>query len=125
MPMEDALARYRSVQVQTAGRGQLLLLALDGIVQRLQATERALAAGDPAAARAPAWRAQALIMELLQSLDKGQGGDLAAGLESLYQWWLQQILRAVLHKDPALLTDVIEQVEGQRQAWAEAATQVR
>lgn len=123
--MQDPLARYRSVQVQTAGREQLLLLLFDGAIERLQAAARALAAGDCDSARPPAWRAQAMVVELLQTLDVDKGGELAETLSRLYGWWLQQIAFAVLHKDPAPLTAVISQMQGQRAAWAEAAAKVR
>ena len=123
--MHDPLARYRSVQVQTAGREQLLLLVFDGAIERLQAAARALGAGDCAGARPPAWRAQALVVELLQTLDTERGGPLAADLTRLYGWWIQQIAHAVLHKDPAPLAAVAEQMRGQREAWAAAAARLR
>ena len=123
--MHDPLARYRSVQVQTAGREQLLLLVFDGAIERLQSAARALAAGDCAAARPPAWRAQALVVELLQTLNMEQGGELAEGLSRLYGWWIQQIAAGVLHKDPEVLQAVAAQMREQRTAWAEAAAKVR
>ena len=65
------------------------------------------------------------MVELLQPLDTERGGPLAADLTRLYGWWIQQIAHAVLHKDPAPLAAVAEQMRGQREAWAAAAARLR
>lgn len=121
--MRDPLARYQTMQVQTAGRGQLLLMLLDGAIERLHLAARALEKGDPQAAQKPVWRAQAIVLELVKTLDVQRGGPLAVSLGELYTWWMRQILEGMLHKDPETLRQVAAQIQEQREAWAQAAVQ--
>lgn len=86
--------RYAEAQVTSLDRHRLLLLVLDGGMSFLVRARDALAAGDlPRFAEALA-RAQAIIAELLGTLDHTAGGAIATQLARLYEFMLAHLTEA-------------------------------
>jgi flagellar protein FliS len=90
--------RYQQVQVSTADRGRLLMLMFEGALKFLARAEGALAAGNLADFGHHLGRAQAVIAELMHTLDHRAGGAIAANLERLYQFMLDHLVEANLQK---------------------------
>ena len=88
--------QYQQAQVQTVDRGQLLLMMFDGGDRFLTQAEQRLAGGDvPGFAQALS-RAQAIIAELLSTLDHKKGGEVARNLDRLYRFMLDHLMEANL-----------------------------
>jgi flagellar protein FliS len=94
MAAHSTAQRYQQTQVATADRGSLLLLMFDGGLTFLAQARSGLDAGDVARFAYHLSRAQAIIAELLHTLDHRAGGKIAADLERLYQFMLEHLLEA-------------------------------
>lgn len=69
-------------------------------------------------------KASAIVIELSSSLDREQGGELAAGMSALYAFFLTELLQVGLNRDLARLRKLIPIVEELLDAWTQAAEQV-
>jgi len=93
-----AAQRYQQTQVATSDRGRLLLLMFDGGLKFLAQARAGLEAGDLARFAHSLGRGQAVIAELMHTLDHKAGGEIAANLERLYTFMLDHLVQANLEK---------------------------
>lgn len=119
----DSRTHYQAQAVETAGPAQLVLMLYDGVLAALTRAEQALdsaAAGELELAGRELLKAQDILDELTCTLDHAQGGSVAANLAALYDFCIDQLVTANLHKDPTGLGGVRAVVVGLRDAWAAA-----
>lgn len=112
---------YRQTSVMTASPAQLVVMLYDGAVKFLRQAVAAGEAGQPLAAAKPIGRAQAIIEELLATLDIEQGGQIAAQLQGLYVFSLSELASARLEQQPQRVEPVIELLLELRGSWATLA----
>jgi flagellar protein FliS len=103
---QSSANQYQQTQIATADRGQLLVLIYDGGLRFLAQAEKSLTDGDLAQFGHYLGRAQAIIAELLHTLDHKQGGEIAVNLERLYRFMLEHLVEANLQKSPRHVADV-------------------
>jgi flagellar protein FliS len=103
---QTAARQYQQAQVETVDRGRLLLLMFDGARKFLGLAESGLRAGDLVVFGTQLARAQAVIAELMHTLDHEKGGEIAANLERLYAFMLDHLVEANLQKSPAHVAKV-------------------
>ena len=103
---QSTAARYQQAQVGTADRGRLLLLMFDGGLRFLAQARASLVANDVGRFGYDLGRAQSIIAELLHTLDHAAGGQIAADLERLYQFMLEQLVEANRQKSVRQLDHV-------------------
>lgn len=102
---------YTSVQISTVDRGRLLLMMYDGVLKFLSHAKEGLVARDiPKFARFLS-KSQAIIAELMHTLDFEKGGQIAKDLDRLYDFMLYYLTEANLHKDPEKIQRVINLME--------------
>jgi flagellar protein FliS len=89
---------YQQAQVATADRGRLLILMFDGGLRFLAGAENGLRNDRLDEFSSQLARAQAVIAELLHTLDHKAGGEIAAQLERLYRFMLDHLVEANLQK---------------------------
>lgn len=118
---------YRQVAAQTANPGQLVLMLFDGAIRFL---ERALAgfACDDLLEKNEAInnniiRAQQIISELDGSLNLEEGGELAATLRRLYDFFNWRLSQCNLNKESQGIEDVLRLLTGLRDAWCQMLQQ--
>lgn len=120
----DSRSVYQSEAALTAGPAQLVLMLYDGALSSVRQAEAVLASETSPdridRAHRELGRAQDIITELSVTLDRAQGGTVAASLSSLYDFCLERLLAANLSKDPAGLDAVASVLSQLRDAWAEA-----
>ena len=119
---EKQRKQYLATQVTTASKEQLVLMLFDGI---LRFCENAKAAYQAVPVRFEAGgmavqRAQAIIMELIYTLDREKGGDIAENLARLHAYSFKCLLQASLSRDMAKAQEVITIYTELRSAWIEA-----
>lgn len=92
--------QYQRIQVTTMDRGQLLLLVFDGGLRFLSLAEKALR--EDRLAEFGHWlgRGQAIVAELLHTLDHQRGGEIAVNLDRLYRFMLDHLVDANLKRSP-------------------------
>jgi flagellar protein FliS len=89
---------YQQAQVATADRGRLLILMFDGGLRFLAQAENGLRNDRLDEFSSQLARAQAVIAELLHTLDHKAGGEIAAQLERLYRFMLDHLVEANVSK---------------------------
>ncbi len=95
---QTSARQYQQAQFQTVDRGQLLLMMFDGGERFLAQAEQRLAGGDVPGFLQALGRAQAVIAELLSTLDHQRGGEIARNLDRLYRFMLDHLLEATVGK---------------------------
>jgi len=121
MAETTATAEYQQNQVLTAGRSQLLLLAYDGALRFLNLARGHMLAGELDRQHSNIVRAQAILAELVSSLDPTVDARMAASLRSLYEYLYDRLTHANVRDDERALSEVIGHLTRLREAWAEAA----
>jgi flagellar secretion chaperone FliS len=103
---QSSLNQYQQTQFQTADRGTILLLMFDGALKFLTLAESSLAEENVARFGHNLGRAQAVIAELLHTLDHKAGGEIAVNLERLYRFMLEHLVEANIQKSAKHVVDV-------------------
>ncbi len=98
--------QYREVNVNTADRGHLLIMLYDGCLNFLNLTREGFESNDLQKAAKYIQKSQAIISELLNTLDHNQGGDISKKLSSLYEFMLNYLTEANMEKSAAKVTRV-------------------
>src|SRR5437879_12792570 len=104
----DYAREYARAQVTSVDRTRLLLLIFDGGLAFLQRAREALVAGDLAGFGQNLNRAQAIIAELLGTLDYEAGGTIARDPARLYDLMLAPLTDAHARQSGRL----VEQAQG-------------
>jgi len=117
---------YRQIATQTASPGQLVLMLFEGALGALERARAAFDREDPAesitAIHNNIQRAQDIIRELNNSLNMEQGGECAATLRRLYDYFERRLWESNLKKDPSGLQEVARHLTVLRDAWAAMLT---
>lgn len=115
------LAAYQSVAVHGGLAADdphhLILMLMDGALERLNAARGALEYGDLAQKAQLLHRVVAIIAELRGSLDQVRGGPLAHNLDDLYEYMARQLMRANAENRASLIEEVISLLGEIRVAW--------
>jgi flagellar protein FliS len=115
---------YRNVanhtSVLAAKQLDLVVLAYDALIARINEIELAIQVGDIATRGEKISRALEIIDRgLVGSLDLNQGGEIAKSLKAHYQRWSVELVRCNLKPEEATLSAVMNDVRTLRSAWDE------
>lgn len=121
---------YRDVGASTALDGasphKLVSLLYEALTSQIAGARGALARRDVAEKGRAISHAVRILEEGLRApLDLPRGGALASNLHDLYAYMVQQLTRANLNNDDALLTECMGLVETLREGWDGIADQVQ
>lgn len=110
---------YRRTQVTTASQGELILLAYEGALKWLASARAELEKEKPdiEAVHQGLVRTQAIISELQSALRLEQTGDVGSGLYQLYDYMLERLMEANIHKDIQRVDEVMGMVRELQEAW--------
>jgi flagellar protein FliS len=116
---------YRQVATKTATPGQLVLMLFDGALRFLDKALVGFDLDDPLDSNLAInniLKAQEILRELNMSLNMELGGEFAATMRRLYNYYDLQLSQSNLQKDPAGVQLVIRLLSVIRGAWAEMLT---
>ena len=117
---------YRQVATKTATPGQLVLMLFDGALRLLDKALVGFDLDDPLdsnlAINNNILKAQEILRELNMSLNMEKGGEFAATMRRLYNYYDLQLSQSNLQKDPAGVELVIRLLSVIRGDWAEMLT---
>jgi flagellar protein FliS len=104
--------------VDSASPHQLIVMLFDGALSALSAGLMHMKSG-AIAEKGQAISKSILIIEsgLRASLDKEAGGEIAFGLDALYDYMGRRLLAGNLNNDPHALEEVQQLLTGLRDAW--------
>ncbi len=111
---------YRESSVMTASPEQLVVMLYDGALRFLRQTEAAFGEEAYQHGGERMARAEAIIDELLATLDMDVG-ELAQRLQAIYVFCKKQLIDARLERDAGKVRSVIRLLDDLRDAWAQLA----
>jgi flagellar protein FliS len=108
---------YREASVMTASPEQLVVMLYDGAGRFLRQAQGAMLAGTWLPASEKLSRAEAIIDELLATLDM-DAGEIAERLQAIYVFCKARLIEARLERDPGRVDQVARLLTELRGAWA-------
>jgi len=108
---------YQATQVSTTSGAKLILLMYDGAIRFIREAIQRLNSRDIAGYGANISKAQKIVAELENSLDKGRGGQVAAHLQKSYIEIAALLTRANISGEAAPLQAAERMLSTLREAW--------
>jgi flagellar protein FliS len=125
----SSLAAYQSHSAQgavaVADPHGLVLMLLDGAMERMATARSCIEHGDTVRKAKLLHSCVTLIAELRGSLNMADGGPLAQNLNDLYAYMMQQLLKANVTSDAALVIEVLGLLGDIRAGWVAIGPAVR
>ena len=112
---------YRESSVMTAGPAQLVVMLYEGAGRFLRQAELAAEEGAWSHALDRLDKADAIVDELLVTLNVEQGGQLAERLQGIYVFCKRLMIEARVERDVAKIRKTASLLADLRDAWAEIA----
>jgi len=125
MPNANVYANYKRASVDTATPEKLLHMLFDGGIRFLNLGKLAIEQKDYSSANKNFVKVQDILYELMVSLDMDKGGEIAANLYKLYDFYRNEVMKANITKDAELLPPVFEFLRLYRDMWTEAGRVAR
>ena len=129
-PNASKLAAYRSASVHSgvdaADPHRLIVMLMDGALERIATARGLMSNGTGAAERAQLLhRAVAIIDELRNSLNFKAGGQVSHNLDALYEYMCTRLMQASASNKPEWLDEVSRLLNEIRAAWLQLPAQGR
>lgn len=116
-----ALRQYQTVnnhaQVADASPHRLIQMLMEGALSRLMQARGALERGQTALKGELLGKTIAIIGGLRESLDSEKGGELAANLDSLYEYMTVRLSEANRRNDMAAVDEVVGLLREVKAGW--------
>ncbi|MEP0814237.1 MAG: flagellar export chaperone FliS [bacterium] len=117
---DGPLGAYAESRILTAEPERLVLMMYEGALRFLRMARAAALEGRVEDCHNSILRAYAIIAELMATLDRERGGEIAANLERSYEFMLYRLREADIEKDPRLIESVEKLLEPLAEAWETA-----
>jgi len=111
---------YLKNQIATASREQLLIMFYDGAIRFTVQAQHAIENEAIEGRNYAIQKASAIITELSATLDHKIGGQIAADLDALYAYMLNELNMANIENKASRLETVEKMLTELRQTWVEA-----
>jgi|SRR5690349_6358386 flagellar secretion chaperone FliS len=108
---------YREAAVMTASPEQLVVMLYDGAGRFLRQAEGSMSQGAWLQAGERLTRAEAILDELLATLDM-DAGEIAERLQAIYIFCKTRLIEARIERDPVRIEQVARLMAELRGAWA-------
>lgn len=123
-PMRSAQTRqaqqqYQRARIETATPTQLVVLLYDGAIRFCTMARKAMLARDIDVQNTNLLKSQRIVTELMSSLDRNNGGQVADNLFQLYAFMLEQLVLANMNDNVELIDGVVNILRDLRESWQE------
>jgi flagellar protein FliS len=118
MPPYASPQSYRDSAVLTATPEQLVVMLYDGIGRFLRQAEVVMDEGAYSQAGERLTRAEAIIDELLNTLNM-DAGEISTRLQAIYLFSKRHLAEARVHRDTRRISDIRELLGELRDGWAQ------
>lgn len=123
------VSHYKQIDCYTgvaeADPYQLVLMLLDGALGKFAVAKGYIARNETAKKGEAIGQAISIVNGLRSSLDMSAGGEIAANLESLYEYIERRLLEANLNNDVAILDEVSSLLREIKAAWDSIPVELR
>ena len=116
--------QYKEMAIKTANRGQLLLMLYEATIKHIKKAISCIDKKDIPGRGTAIGKAHDIINELVNTLDFEVGGEIARKLESLYNYMIEQLIKANMEQNKAPLIVIQGILENLLWAWREAVAKV-
>lgn len=120
MTNNNAQFTYQATRISTATKEQLLLITYDIGIKACRTAENAMNAKNYDTSNREIIRAQEVIRELMVTLNREKGGDMADRLMQLYEYMYQLLVDANMKKETENVSTVRGMLEELKQTWEQA-----
>ena len=126
--MNSPLSAYKETSIKTASQGRLIVMLYEEAIRQLETCSDILKEKDKARydeVNRCITKSQAIISELMSSLDMQAGGEIASNLMNLYIYFNQTLLEANIEKNAEKVSQIARFMDDLREAWAAIENQVQ
>jgi flagellar protein FliS len=123
--MLSPLNQYQNTQVSTSSPEKILLMLYDGAINFTRIALEKLQNGDVGGKGLYIGKAQAIVAELMNTLNHEVGGDISNRLEQLYIYIIDEYIEANLKNSPKSLENTLKILTMLRDTWVEAIDVVK
>jgi flagellar protein FliS len=121
--LRSPLQSYKTISLETAPPGQLVLMLFDGAIQFLERAMLGFDIEDPLEMNETVHnnitRAQDIINELNSTLNMDQGGKIALVLRDLYGYMDNKLFESNIRKESQGVQEVIDRLGTVQAGWSE------
>lgn len=118
--MNAYLNQYQSNQVVTASPEQVLIMLYDGAIRFVRQAMQGIESGDLKSKLVGIAKALDIITEFRKTLDHKIGGDIAEGLDALYEYMSRELVNGNVQNSTEPLKVVEGLLVGLRETWMKA-----
>ena len=115
--MYASASQYRNTQVTTASPEKILLMLYDGAINFSKIALDRMSQRDVAGKGTYLSKALAIVTELMNTLDREVGGEIAQNLDRLYIYVIGEFTKANLNNDSKSLENAITTLSHLRDTW--------
>ncbi|HVO34703.1 MAG TPA: flagellar export chaperone FliS [Gemmatimonadales bacterium] len=119
-----SVSAYGALDVLAMSPAQRVVFLYTQLMASLTRARRCLATDDVEGRSETLCRAQAIVQELLLSLNREVGGELGDRLAALYGYFAAEIIAVDSQRDPERLARLVTMVSPLLEAWEHAAQEV-
>jgi len=116
---EKALSRYKTMSVETASPGELVLMLYNESLRAMKDASLAMERKDIGATCKNLLKAQDIVLELRTSLNPKAGMEVAANLDTMYEYVGGRLIEANIKKSQEPLMDAMKVMGNLRDGWQE------
>lgn len=113
---------YRKNAILGASPAALVVMLYDGALRFIEGGRMAMRAKDLSRQNDLLQRAQRIVLELMSTLDREKGGEIAGNLAALYDFVLDRLMRANIEDVETPLDEAAHTLRELREAWAQIAS---
>ena len=113
--------RYKQNRLTTAQPGDLIVMLYDGMLKFMDVVIKATEDDDHAETGLHVSKVVDIIAYLQAVLRTDVAPELAQSLDTTYTSWSLHLVQANVNKDMEMFKNIREQIQGLREAWAEAS----
>ena len=115
MTANEALLKYNRNRILSASQGELVLMLYDGCIKYCNMSKKYIAENNNEQANFYSKKAQAIINELINTLDMRY--EVAHDYERVYRYILNKLVMSNVKKDPELIDDALSHIRDMRDIW--------
>ncbi|GAB6138170.1 flagellar export chaperone FliS [Halanaerobaculum tunisiense] len=112
--------KYKNTQIETAAQEDLVLMLYKGAIKFINQAKLGLEDNDYETVNNRLNRTQAIVQELMTTLDMEAGGEIAENLEVLYDYMNRRLIEANVNKKAEPMDEVLDMFKELRDTWKEA-----
>lgn len=124
MSYSQGANHYKRNSIVTASRGQILLMLYEAAIQHCKRAVIAIEKKDTTAKGLAIGKVHDIVNEFVNSLNHDAGGKIAVDLERLYNFMIEQLVKANLENSKEPVLAVQKLLENLLAGWRGAVEQV-